>query len=187
VVELANTGRTLDAANLAKYGKELSLEEKFVCNHYLAEDELEAVMKKAAAEPTPSPFSFMEVNKSNEKRVTLKELDAAISRAKTEEKNLCMMFIDAVNRHDGERIMNIAKAVWFFKDKRHESTKSIDRQRALLLFLKEAVKEPKVARNIGEIARLVGAEDHNQDGFSSLRRKCKEIGLAIAPSRKIRK
>lgn len=104
------------------------------------------------------------------------------------------LFIDAVNNHDVAAIMEIARAVWFFKDHRHPHP-SADRERLALLFLRDIFQEHGGSWTIREIAKFVALEDTflgkpfeaPADGFSALRRKCKELGIPVKPSRKTTK
>jgi hypothetical protein len=104
------------------------------------------------------------------------------------------MFMQAVNSHNVERIMNLAKAVAFFKDK-HLSPDFVpaDRERALLLFLKMLVDrsgEKISIRRVAQFLLLDNPEARKKmvtpaDGFSALRRKCLRLGIPLAESRKI--
>ena len=101
------------------------------------------------------------------------------------------MFMEAVDRHDGEAIVDIANGVMFFRGKRHKDNYAADRERMILIFLKsQSPLYPKYT--IREIAKILASKgcpkafskDAQADGFSALRRKCKELGLLIKPSRK---
>ena len=99
-------------------------------------------------------------------------------------------FLEALDNHDGERIMRIARAVWFFKDK--QGFNPVDHERTLLMFVKTLTDETETRLTIREIAEFIAADDsrktvYSQDGFSALRRKCRQLGIPLAPSRKIRK
>jgi len=103
------------------------------------------------------------------------------------------IFIDAVNRHDGERIMQLAKAVWFFKDKREPNMNLADRERTILLFLKTILGHSGEKMTIRQVAQFMSIDDFSDgkqlkippDGFSALRRKCRELNIPLKPSRKI--
>ena len=163
---------------MALYGQELSFEEHCLRNYYLALDKLEAALKKDRVvkfspswEPSPAPPNF-------------KKLYAAL---KEEEKIISLIFIDAVNTHNRNVIKRLADAVWFFRDKRHLQTTAYDPQRNQLLYLKTVLEENKQTIELREVAEFLGmGKKVYEDGFSALRRKCKQLGLPLRESRKIR-
>lgn len=122
----------------------------------------------------------------------VRELHAKLQK---EERTITAIFLDAVNRHDGEQIMALARAVWFFKDKRHNNFADVDNERKQLLFLKTVTDEIGEKLTIRDVALALGFEnlteekkrDMAADGFSALRRKCKQLGIVLVPSRKIRR
>ena len=90
-----------------------------------------------------------------------------------------------LNKHDGAQIMRLARAVRLFKDMRHQTAEAADRERASLLFLKSIMEQDGETFTIREIAKLVGQKDAvSEDGFSALRRKCKQLGIPVKASRK---
>jgi uncharacterized protein (DUF2225 family) len=119
--------------------------------------------------------------------ITLEEFKEIKSEYEKEKKIMSIIFFEALNNHDGETIMNLAKAAWFFKDCRKNRSNSVDRERALILFLKETTEQQGIILKIGEIAKLIDKTTSKCDGYSALRRKCKALGLKISPSRKIKK
>jgi len=108
------------------------------------------------------------------------------------EKTISSIFIQAVNEHDGEMIMNLARAAWFFKDKRPANFAPADRERALLLMLKLVTKHTGETLSIRQVAQYLSLDDiahgkdlpTSEDGFSAIRRKCRQLGIPLVESRK---
>jgi hypothetical protein len=177
----------MEAAFLSKYGHELSFEEAFIRNYYLVLDECEAAVK------TKDSF-FLRLGKVKLSDDPRPDFPALLPKLKEAQQQICTIFLDAVNNHDSKQISALAKAAKFFKDWRHRHGTEADRERKVLLFLKEITMESGEALTIREIANLVASEvlpfgfklEITADGFSALRRKCKQLGLPIAPSRKKR-
>ena len=180
------------AGGVATYGRELSPLERLFHRYYKALDTWEEIVKKGKLphpfwwQPPPGIMSFAMQMRQKE----LKELEAEISR----------MFLQAVKTHDRKAIMEIADAVCFFKDKRSLTPIMLDSVRLCLLDLKGILhvaeaSGQKVKITIRTIAEFVNQSrgpdkpkiESSDDGYSSLRRKCKELGVPIADSRKLRK
>ena len=107
-------------------------------------------------------------------------------------KSLSDLFIQAVIEHDGQRIINLADAAWFFKGKTGEDFKGVDPKRHSLLTAKYGMKV--TGSNCLTIKEIVDHLKHDginagspADGYSQIRRMCKELKIPICPSRKIRK
>jgi hypothetical protein len=78
------------------------------------------------------------------------------------EQTISQMFIQAINSHDGERIMNLAKAAWFFKDKRYSKDFSpADRERMLLLHLKSHLEFTGGNASIKAVAMFLALDTRN--------------------------
>ena len=176
----------IDANTVAVYGRKLSYEECFLRLYYEAKDEWDYAVTKGKA--SLFPWRLEADIKSDE--------DFKVLKKKFEGREMCIsqMFMQAVNSHNVERIMNLAKAVGFFKDK-HLSSDFVpaDRERALLVFLKTLLDrsgEKIPIRLVAQFLLLDNAEARKQmatpaDGFSALRRKCLRLGIPLAESRKI--
>jgi len=134
------------------------------------------------------PISKREYDISEEEFQKLQE------EMKKQEEILSGIFLEAVKQHNGEMIMQLAKAVWYFKDKRYPNFVPQDRERTLLLFLKAIATETKERLSIRQVAQFLDLDKLTPgeklpvpaDGFSSLRRKCKQVGLRLSDSRKTR-
>ena len=170
------------------YGKEFSNHEALFHEYYAACDEREAAMKGKLIDPM---FSTKGIEHLGIPQQKFEQIGERIDKSR---EAIFAAFMEAVDKHDGEAIMSIARAVWFFKDKRYPNP-PIDRERTKLLFLKTALeREPRQrAPTIREIAHFLAWEDEQSgkkfdpdpsDGFSALRRKCKELGIPITQSRK---
>ena len=137
-------------------------------------------------QPSPGFLSFAMQMRQKE----LQEVEAEV----------CRMFLQAVKTHNRKAILEIADAVCFFKDKRPCTPVTLDSVRLCLLELQALLYIAEQSGQKGKITMRAVAEFVNQrrgpnkpkiesseDGYSSLRRKCKELGIPIAGSRKIRK
>jgi len=133
------------------------------------------------------PISRAELDLNYDKKMrdlekSFKDQEAAISN----------IFINAVNSHNGEMIMQLARAVWFFKGKRQADFALADRERAVLLMMKSIMEHTGEKLTIRQIAQFLALDDREAgkklqipaDGFSSLRRKCRQLNIKISPSRK---
>jgi hypothetical protein len=101
------------------------------------------------------------------------------------------VFIQAVIDCDKERILQLAEAAAFFKDKLGDGFPPADPVRHKLLQIKYRPSIMQTAFTIRQLAEMVYPQKRVKqlagDGFSALRRICKEMGIRIKPSRKIRR
>ncbi len=103
------------------------------------------------------------------------------------------ILINAMNSHDSEMVMALARAVSFFKDKRYPKFVAEDRERTILLGMKSLMERTGEKLTIRQVAQFLSMDELSAgkklevpaDGFSALRRKCREINFPLAPSRKI--
>lgn len=100
-------------------------------------------------------------------------------------RQLCELFINAVENHDGQRIIELAEAVWFFKGK----SKPADPTRHALLGFKYSMgimgqKSQPIGKIVADLKSQGIAVGSPEDGYSKIRKICKELGIAITPSRK---
>jgi hypothetical protein len=105
------------------------------------------------------------------------------------EKTLSKMFIQAVIEHDGQKIINLANAVWFFKGKTGSDFKGVDPKRHSLLTAKHMMNVMKKSgltiQEVVELVKIDGVDVGSPtDGYSQIRRLCKELEIPILPSRK---
>lgn len=102
---------------------------------------------------------------------------------------ICELFIKAVIKHDRDAIIKLADAAAFWKGKLDKDY-AVDKVRYKLLRLKNS---SLFARHRSYTIRFLAEYVYGRnvetppDGFSYLRRICKEIGIRIKPSRKIKK
>lgn len=127
-------------------------------------------------------------NKSMNRKLSPKRFDRIKSDFERSKRNLCDMFLYAVETYDKEAVIRIANAVWNAKQMQHEA----DPDRKMLLVLKSSCEAGGEKLTISQIAAFVKAEsifkgarlETPADGWSALRRKCKELGVPILESRK---
>jgi len=101
---------------------------------------------------------------------------------------ISQIFLHAVIRYDREAVIRLADSIWFFRNKRSAYDKPADKDRSKLLWLKLRLKsQPEKIMTIRELAKFLGYPKTSEDGYSSIRRKCKQLGVPIKSSRQIRK
>ena len=107
------------------------------------------------------------------------------------EKMVCDVFIKAVLAHDRKAIIELADAAAFFKGKLDDDFVPADPIRLKLLKIKDQPRAFPRTLTIRQIAEQVYDKKilpyHASDGFSALRRLCKQLKIAIRPSRKTKK
>ena len=104
---------------------------------------------------------------------------------------LCQVFLAAVKSHDRDRIIEIADAVWYFKDKivLDPAGAKHDPIRDAILKLRYLVKTTKSPMNIATAVSFVEAITGKkipgkENGYKDFRDKCKELDFPIEPTRK---
>jgi hypothetical protein len=136
---------------------------------------------------------LVEVNtmSSTEDKARPDELEDMKRSLQSHRDGLYALFIDAVDRHDRDRIIEIAEAVWMFKD-RIKREVPVDRERIQLLrlaWVNQGVSGGLTIRQVAAFLKYGSVHEWRKippqaDGFSALRRKCKAIGVSIIDSRK---
>jgi hypothetical protein len=107
------------------------------------------------------------------------------------EREICTMFLEAVKKHDRAKIIEIADAVWF-SGNHLKSDKCADNERRAIISIMSMIDIYGGKMSIQDLASLVGSITKKKitdqgDGYSALRRKCKEIGFPLAKSRRGRR
>lgn len=189
IVELVQQGHDEEAETLSEYGTQLSFEGSFIRLYYDALDCMEAAMR---LKKSLLPMSHLEADIE-----LVSEIQAAEKKLKERAECISGIFIEAVNSHDREMIINLADAVWFFKGKRGPQFVPADLERSQLLFLKSILKHTGEKLTIRQIAQFLALRNLKlgqkleiktpDDGFSALRRKCIELNIPFVPASKIRK
>jgi len=95
--------------------------------------------------------------------------------------------LDAIKRGDADKILEIAEAVMFLT--KHEKLPPTDPERRWLIFLKSRLDKTGLTMTVRQVAEFLSRSmnkpfDHTEDGFSALRRKCKQLAFPLARSRK---
>lgn len=164
---------------LAIYGKKLSFEERFVRYFYLAFDGRKNAVKKIkelSKFDYKSPF-----NPRDQKGITGKEFQEICDAFERHKKNIVTIFLGALYSHDGAAIMRLAYAVEFFKKNLKSPPVDVDRKK--LLFAKMVFEKENESWPLWKIASFLGHPPAD-DGYSALRRKCKQLGVPFFESRK---
>ena len=173
-------GFAADASVIAQYNAELDSDQWFVNTFYtLRRLYMSSTSKANPRKPEEMPQA---------------EWGKMVNRLKKQydrvEKMLSEMFIQAVIEHDGQKIINLANAAMFFKGKTGDDFKPVDPKRHSLLTAKHIMKlMGKSSLTIQEIVKQLNEDDVDAgspvDGYSQIRRLCKELEIPIRPSRKI--
>lgn len=123
-------------------------------------------------------------------------------RVKILRDGLCDLFMAAVDANDFQKVYELAEAVRFFKINKHPVQQDVDPERGDLLSLKgeflpgDKDEHKMTIREVAEyLARMKYFRTHDPDtsvfpkletpadGFSALRRKCRELDFPLAPSK----
>lgn len=175
IVRLVKEGNSLQAKLVAQYGKQLSPVAMCLYALYWYGD-MEAVMKSQDQmfpfKQRPTPIFARNFGK-------FCKMQHATAR-----KELCKLFLDAVDHHKRDFIIELAEAVWFFRDKRIRNSVADDVTRTQLLLIKPFLEKTSMCMTIADLAGILGIQP-TEDGYSSLRRKCKEVEFPLCPARKI--
>jgi hypothetical protein len=185
IVELAKRNDVLsrtDVVDVCKFGRQLSWLEQQIREYYAS---IEAV-EMAKSDPKKGRMPMVMHDGLRQRNITW--LTSAKFMLKHVEKGLVELFIKALKENDAELIIEIAQAVLFFKDKRH-GLEAADRERGLLLYAKARLNLYDQKWTIRQVAEYLagGKVETPADGFSALRRKCRELNFPLAPSRKTSK
>lgn len=132
------------------------------------------------------------VRKEYDSETSTAELEKLQTELKQREQTIIGIFLEAINNHDGKAVMELAQAVWFFKDKRLPKRIPADRERSTMIALKSILDGAGEKISIRTLAEFLAVEakaagkkfEVSEDGFSALRRKCKEMNFPLAESRK---
>ena len=167
----------------AKYGRPLLKTELELLDFYIYFAESKLLKKRKEKPVAPKTIS-------EEQRKQEAIWEVGIERAvKMFGGGICKIFLKAVQEHDAGKIIEIANAVLFFKGKFDPGFIHADPERNALLLIKDNLQRHKQKFTIRQVAELLarGKVKTPADGFSALRRKCRELNVPIAPSRKISK
>jgi hypothetical protein len=166
---------------IAKYGRPFSKEEQELLNFYIYWETLKMIQiqkrkgKNIRAFDTPEQAATWE-----------KGIEGLVEGFGND---ICKLFLKAVKEHDSDKILKISKAVWFFSDMYNPKFKHFDLERNLLLLWKYQLQQSKQKWTIRQVAEKLAHRkvETPADGFSALRRKCRQLNFPLAESRKISK
>jgi hypothetical protein len=191
-----------NATELAMYGRRLSSLEKMLEGYF----SFAALLKLESAGRFTDPRKWTECSPSKKAKTGLSFSQILENFQLLHKQHICAEIMAAVDSGDFQKIRNFADAVRFFKINRFPNRCDADSERFALLAL-AGFHRPELGLNpptIREVAAYVvwfgkiksGNSDFGNfnpdsikidtpaDGFSALRRKCKEVGLPIAPSKR---
>ena len=190
---------TYDALEIAQHGRRLTSVESHVLNYYANKAILKAFID-GHLKNWPGE-SVLHYPSGKKRRMTGREtLEFSVKYVRD---GLCERFMEAVDADDFQKIREISEAVRFLKTNKYPADLDVDPDRATLLSLKryyrhEDKDEDKMT--IREVAEyLAWAKKYKigdpmvsvfpkietpADGFSALRRKCREVDFPLAPSKR---
>lgn len=190
---------TYDALEIAQYGRRLTSIESYVLNYYANKAILKAFME-GHFKNWPGE-SVMHYPNGKKRRMTGREvLEFTVKYVRD---GLCERFMEAVDADDFQKIHEFSEAVRFLKTNKYPVHLDADPERAELLSLKryyrhEDKDEDKMT--IREVAEYLAWAKNCKigdtvksnfpkvetpaDGFSALRRKCREVDFPLAPSKR---
>jgi len=174
-----------DAADVCSYGRPLSdLEQGMRCYYGTRE-----LMKDAIRQAMKSGEKERKIFEVKEPGKPMRKMTKSASMIHLHEqikKHIAEEFFRALDNSDSEKILEIARGVWFFRNKRPGNFVPADPERMKLLHFKMTLApwEKVTIRTIAQ--HLAGTDDipTPADGFSALRRKCRQLGIPLAESRK---
>jgi len=189
---------TCHAHGIARYGRRLTPIEDLFRNYYACLASL-----KSAVDGVWNPPGKSTMHYPNKKTRLMTWREAQEFGLKWEGDGLCKQFMAAVDAGDFQKIQEIAEAVRFFNTHKYPVHRDADPERAILLSLKlqfrhEDKNEDKMTiRDVAEylawaknfrIGNTIKGKfpkvETPADGFSALRRKCREVDFPLAPSKR---
>jgi hypothetical protein len=187
IVELAKIDTSLSgyhAKEVASYGKTLSGMEERIRQYHAC---LLTMKHGASFKPFLARVYVLHKNGRDQKR-KLNFIEVCKIAGKHVEEGLIEIFIKALQDGDAEAIFEIAKAIKFFGRPKYPFIPA-DHERSTILWLKEHSdsNDPYTIRDVAEAIAGGKPVGPSEDGFSALRRKCAQLGLPLANSRKIKK
>jgi hypothetical protein len=152
----------------------------FVAGFQVTGDNMTKVFEQMQSSKKPERVRW--TNKSIAK-IIARNQDALKKQIDIERQELCMIFLDAIDAQDSKKIFEIGRAI-----DSHKAGCSGDRNRAAILTWKWLLDARGEKMTIRELAQIIGWRDmKSADGFSQLRRLCRELKFPIAPSKRQRK
>jgi hypothetical protein len=189
---------TYDALEIAQYGRRLTSVESHVLNYYANK----ATLKHAVDGTWNDPREWI-MHEPDGKERTMTWQEVQEFGLKWVGDGLREQFMAAVDADDFQKIHELAEAVRFFKTNKYPVHCDADPERAALLFLKKYYRhedKDEHKMTIREVAEFLAWEKTHKigdavnstfpkietpaDGFSALRRKCREVDFPLAPSKR---
>ena len=189
---------TYEALEIAQYGRRLTPTENIFRTYFA----YKATLKHAVdGSLNDSREWIMHEPDGNERAMTWREVQEF--GLKWVGDGLREQFMSAVDADDFQKIYELAEAVRFFKTNKYPVHCDADPERAALLSLKKHYRhedKDEHKMTIREVAEFLAWEKKHKigdavistfpkietpaDGFSALRRKCREVDFPLAPSKR---
>jgi hypothetical protein len=166
----------------AKYGQPLEPPQLELLNYYIYWPE----MKKVIQHQKTPPLEMLPDADQARLKIWMEGIPKAMAIF---EKQICDIFLEAVRTHNRQKIIELADAVWFFRDKVGDNTGYADADRYGLLLYKHQAEHFGLRLTMRELAKFVAENTQrkfqpSEDGYSSLRKKAKELKVPIVVARK---
>jgi|SRR5665213_486378 len=166
-----------DAIRLAGRGKHFTELQKFLELYYRARAEVETIKStgKTSVQSTwPDaknlPKKFVSVHHGSFERLAI-----------FYEEKFCKAFLMALRAGNGKEVCDIGNAIVFLM----EFKPYCDELRLAILQLKFTLDNCQQRITLRQVAEHIGLDVKSDDGFSQLRRLCKELNFPLRPSRQI--
>lgn len=174
--QLVLTGDLSRADAVAAFERELSAIESSVGNRRTF-----AIMSRAAG-GTPMKMSLA----TRRKRHILTPEDF-LDLKNQKDAEICAIVIDAMEREDAEPVQKIADAIRFWKGR--DPFLGADPIRRWIIFLKSRLDPHHMTMTVGQVVEFINKYTSakvplSDDGYSTLRRKCKELNFPLKRPKK---
>lgn len=189
LVQGDNVMQTFKAQELATFGRQLTPVEDLVRMYYATKHELNTKERRATY--------FRQkviIRRQGEKKISTNFGAIAKLAFKNIKANLVANLMTAIDADDFQKIQELANAVRFLKGRKRPHPVPLDVDREILLSIKvhlggEKVTIREIAECLAKRKKYLGLSQTSEiessaDGFSALRRKCREINLPLASAKK---
>ena len=187
--EIKNTAQSSDleqggkAFQMAEFGRSLTPTEELVRMYYHSKAEING----------PHKYWWFRIilNPPGAKQIKTNLGEFVKAQFNAGKECLCEQFMSAIDSKDFPKIQEFADAVHFFKDLNYPRLDPVDPVRHILLAIKLMIQTGGKIMTVREIAEHLGPENSSNpfytpdDGFSALRKRCREICLPLARKSKI--
>jgi hypothetical protein len=176
--ELVSANDIETADELCTYGQQLSQPANHVVSYREVWRLFNAAGGSEAMKTTPA------TNNQQPNALGVHDLYRILKR---QEKVLCDIFINAIRNADVDKIMELVEGVILSKD--HPPFTSVDPRRRWILLLKMRLAKHGSTMTVSQVVNFLNAYTttkirQTDDGYSQIRRLCKELDFPLTKSKK---